>query len=181
MRLLAGRNGSAFLLGGHALLNDGPQAAGGEDEGMMVNLVAVLKGGVVHFRRHPAGIDQVGREGNGECVAPSLYLLRCLPRCRSFPSGNEDAEFPLPPLQALLQSPASCGGDAGGMPVEAKRAAKHLEPEGVRQLRQHLLRPELLHHNPRHPPPASRTIRSKSQRGAFPPWSGRLAMPVRMV
>ena len=42
----------------HALLNHCPGTASGEDESMMVKLVAVLYGIVIHLGRHAAGVDQ---------------------------------------------------------------------------------------------------------------------------
>ena len=42
----------------HALLNHRPGTAFGENEGVVVKLVAVLDGGVIHLGGHAAGVNQ---------------------------------------------------------------------------------------------------------------------------
>ena len=42
----------------HTLLDYCPGAVSGKEEAVVIELVAILKCGIIHLSRHPAGIDQ---------------------------------------------------------------------------------------------------------------------------
>jgi len=126
----------------HSLLNHCPVAPGGEQEGVVIELVAVLYRAGVYLGRHPAGVDE-GRRVPGHGVGVCGDLRRGLPRGLPLAAGDVEAQVALQALHSLLECATDRGGYAAGMPVESEDAAQSLEPEGIGQPEQHLLGAEI--------------------------------------
>ena len=116
----------------HPLLNDGPLAVGGDDEGVQVNLKAVGDGVVVDAGGESAGAhERVTVEA--DTVGNGAELRRCIAGVPAAAAAHIDAQLRGPRVQALLERPHHRGGDPGGMPVHAHHRAEGLEPEGIAQ------------------------------------------------
>ncbi len=131
-------------VGVEPLLDDGPSSLGrlpagrqGPEEGVVVDLIAVLEGGGVHLGGHAGGVDQ-GARLEGKALGRPLDLGGGLAGGGTLSAGDEEARIALQAGQGLLQGAADDGGEAGGVPVEAQEAAEGLEPVGIREAGQHL-------------------------------------------
>ncbi len=130
----------------HPLLDHRPIALPGEQEAVVVELVAVLEGGAVHLGRDLAGVDElVGRPRDGVHLCVGDDLRRRLAGGPALAAGDEQPEVRLPALHRLLQRTGGRRREPGGMPVESKDTPEGLKPERIGDAAQHLLWPELLH------------------------------------
>jgi len=117
----------------HPLLDHGPFPRAGEEEAVVVELEAVLKGGVVHLGGQAAGLDQ-GVGGAPQTLAVVGDLLGGATRGGPLAATGVQAQFVLQAAaDAFLEGAAGGGGDAAGVPVEAEHATEGLEPVGVGQ------------------------------------------------
>ena len=138
----------------HALLHYGPGTVAGEEERVMVNLVAVLDQAVVHLGRHPRVVDEIAHRavGQAERIAPGGDLIRGLAGSLAFATADEQAQVFLFVANRLLQRGGQDRRQAGGVPVEGQDCTKRLEPHRVGDAADELIRPELSHEDPRHLP-----------------------------
>lgn len=118
----------------HALLNDGPFPALGENESMQVNLEAVGDGVVVDTSGETAGAYEFRAIETG-AVGVKQQLVRSSARLFAAATANIDAEFVSARIQPAFERGHDGRGDAGGVPVHAHDAAERLEPEGIAESR----------------------------------------------
>ncbi len=129
----------------HPLLDDSPAAVLREDEGVVVELMAVLHGRVVHLGAQLAGPDEAVHVAIPEAkgVAKPSDLLRRAARGPSLPPGNAYAQGS--PSEGLLHGPGDHRPHAAGVPVPPHDVAEGLEPEGVSQPLQERVATPLVH------------------------------------
>jgi hypothetical protein len=127
------------LLAVHALLHDRPVAIVDDEEPMQVKLEPVLHGGAVHLR-HKAAHPRQPRSIEAEPVTEQLKLLGRAPRVPAAPAADMHPKLRFERSEPALQGADDAGGDPGRVPVHTHHHAERLEPEGMGEPPQQLLR-----------------------------------------
>ncbi len=133
----------------HALLDDAPRPVGGEEEVVVVDLVAVLHGGGVDPGAHPGRADEALAPGDGQPLGAVGDLPGRPAARRPLAAGHDEAQVVAVPARGLLHGAPGDGGQARAVPVEAQHAAEGLEPPRVGEAAEHLPGPVLLDHRHR--------------------------------
>ena len=95
-------------------------------------------------------------------------------------AADMNAEFIRQRLEPTLQGADDARRDARGVPVHAHDRAKRLEPEWMRKAAQQLVATVVMNDRLADDD-AEAGIRSASQSGTRPPWSGRSALPALLA
>jgi hypothetical protein len=134
----------------HSLLNHGPASIVGNDEGMKIEIEAVLHGGAVDLGHQSTCL--------GEHCAVEAYplsdgkqLVWGLSRKSSAAAAHMDAKFVPQWSKPAFQGTDHARGDTGRMPVHAHDGPERLEPKGMSKATQQLIAPvvvddRLTHH-----------------------------------
>src|SRR6478672_512787 len=135
---------SLLALRVHSLLNNGPAAIVGDDEGMKIELEAVLHRGAVDLCNQPARLRK-------RCTVKTYplsnrkKLVRGLSRKSSAAAAHMDAKFVLQRSKTAFQGTNHTRGDTGRMPVHAHDGTERLEPKGMSKTAQQLIAPVMVH------------------------------------
>ena len=132
----------------HPLLHHAPLAGRGEEERVMVELVAILDRRAVDLGDHLAGIDQRLRVP-AAFLARALDLSRRLARGRALAVRREEADAVVQISQPFFDRAADRRRHPARVPIEAEHAAERLKPMGIGQAAEHL-RSALFRHQVRH-------------------------------
>src|SRR5690606_13532337 len=122
----------------HALLHDAPASVCGDDEGVQIQIEAVLYGRAVDLRDETARVHE--RRGvQAGAFADRQELCGCLARMRALAAAHVNAELPLERREPSLERPHDARRNAGRMPIHAHDGAEGLKPERMCEATQHLV------------------------------------------
>jgi hypothetical protein len=128
----------------HPLLNHGPASIVGNDEGMKIELEAVLHGGAVDLGHQPACLGKFCAI-EAHTLSDGEQFVRGLSRKSSSSAAHVDAKFVLQWSKTAFQGTDYARSDTGRMPVHAHDGTKRLEPKGMSKAAEQLIASVMVH------------------------------------